>query len=203
MTLATTTPQVTADTDGSNLAFDFTFKMWQSTVEDEIAVIFNEGEDDEAKETTLAELHRSFASLSQEEQKIAEIFLHDIQRGDVQIDAARTFRDYLTDYKVRAQNEEVQALVGILGIDVEKLNAVMNANATEANLNEYGRFDDLKETIDKQKARAYFESTTGEELSPARVNIKSATLLRRFILEDGFKLEQIDGGELDSVGNEG
>ncbi len=48
MTLATTTPQVTADTDGSNLAFDFEFKMWQSTVEDEIAVIFNEGEDDEA-----------------------------------------------------------------------------------------------------------------------------------------------------------
>ena len=162
-----------------------------------------EDEDDEAKETTLAELHRSFASLSQEEQKIAEIFLHDIQRGDVQIDATRTFRDYLTDYKVRAQNEEVQALVQILGIDVEKLQALMNSNATEANLNEYGRFDELKETIDKQKARVYFQSTTGEELSPARVNIKAATLLRRFILENGFKLEQIDGGELDSVGNEG
>ncbi len=48
MTLPTTTPQVTADTDGSNLAFDFEFKMWQSTVEDEIAVVFNEGETDEA-----------------------------------------------------------------------------------------------------------------------------------------------------------
>lgn len=48
MTLATTTPQITYDTDGATLAFDFSFKMWQATVEDEIAVVFNEGETDEA-----------------------------------------------------------------------------------------------------------------------------------------------------------
>ena len=48
MTLATTTPQVTLDTDGATLAFDFEFKMWSATVENEIAVVFNEGEDDEA-----------------------------------------------------------------------------------------------------------------------------------------------------------
>jgi len=49
--------------------------------------------DEQAKETTLADLHRSFSSLSQEEQRIAEIFLHDVQRGDVQIDPHRTFRE--------------------------------------------------------------------------------------------------------------
>lgn len=48
MTLATTTPQVTYDTDGVTLAFDFTFKMWRATVEDEIAVVFQDGESDEA-----------------------------------------------------------------------------------------------------------------------------------------------------------
>lgn len=48
MTLATTTPQITYDTDGTTLAFDFAFKMWQSTVADEIAVVFQEGESDEA-----------------------------------------------------------------------------------------------------------------------------------------------------------
>lgn len=32
MALTTTTPQVTYDTDGSTLAFDFTFKMWSATV---------------------------------------------------------------------------------------------------------------------------------------------------------------------------
>ena len=48
MTLATTTPQITYDTDGATLAFDFEFKMWQTTVDDEIAVVFQEGESDEA-----------------------------------------------------------------------------------------------------------------------------------------------------------
>ena len=51
MTLATTTPQITYDTDGATLAFDFAFKMWQATVDDEIAVVFQLGETDE---TTLA-----------------------------------------------------------------------------------------------------------------------------------------------------
>lgn len=48
MSLTTTTPKITIATDGSTLAFDFSFKMWQETVEAEIAVIFQEGESDEA-----------------------------------------------------------------------------------------------------------------------------------------------------------
>ena len=78
-----------------------------------------DGDDDEAKENTLAELHRSFASLSQEEQKSAEIFLRDIHRGDVQIDSTQTFRDYLNDYQAKAQNDEIQTVVQALGIDVD------------------------------------------------------------------------------------
>ncbi len=46
--LTTTTPKVTANTDGSTLEFDFTFKMWAATVATELAVIFNEDETDEA-----------------------------------------------------------------------------------------------------------------------------------------------------------
>jgi len=46
--LTTTTPKVTHNTDGATLAFDFAFKMWQASVDDELAVVFNEGETDEA-----------------------------------------------------------------------------------------------------------------------------------------------------------
>lgn len=46
--LTTTTPKVTANTDGATLTFDFTFKMWSATVGAELAVVFNEDEDDEA-----------------------------------------------------------------------------------------------------------------------------------------------------------
>jgi type I restriction enzyme R subunit len=148
--------------------------------------------DQKAKETTLAELNRSFSSLSQEDQKYADIFLHDVQRGDVQIDPDQTFRDYLTEYKSEAKNREVEIVVKHLGVDAEKLRAIMNSNITEANLNEYGRFDEFKETIDKKKAKAYFEALEGKTIPAHKVNIKAATLLKQFILADGFELEETD-----------
>ncbi len=152
--------------------------------------------DEKARETTLADLHRSFSSLSQEDQKFAEIFLHDIQRGDVQIDPDRTFRDYLTEYKSKAKNKEVEAIVHCLGIDAGQLLALMSANITEANLNEYGRFDDLKATVDQQKAKAYFEGLEGKDLPLFRVNIKAANLLKQFILSGGFELGNVDSVRL-------
>lgn len=140
-----------------------------------------------SKEATLAELHRSFTSLSQEDQKFAEIFLHDIQRGDVQIDPHRTFRDYLTDYKTAAKNKEVAAIVSALGVDASKLIALLNTHLTEANLNEYGRFDDLRGTVDQEKAKAYFDGHEGVSLPIFKVKIKVAKLLSDFLLRGGVE----------------
>ena len=161
------------DADYMNSRFDKYLKVLQSGNEP-------------AKETTLAELHRSFSSLSQEEQKIAEIFLHDIQRGDVQIDAHRTFRDYLADYQAKAKNRQVDMLVALLGVDKAKLVALMNTHVTEANLNEFGRFDDLKATVDQQKAKTYFEGLDGKELPPFRVKIRTAKFLQGIIIQGGL-----------------
>lgn len=141
--------------------------------------------DGASKEATLAELHRSFTSLSQEDQKLAEIFLHDIQRGDVQIDPARTFRDYLTDYKTAAKDKEVAAIVSALGVHEAKLIALMSTHLTEANLNEYGRFDDLRGTVDQEKAKAYFDGLEGVSLPIFKVKIKAAKLLSDFLLRGG------------------
>lgn len=158
------------DADYMNLRFDKYLKVLQSGNE-------------QAKEATLAELHRSFSSLSQAEQKTAEIFLHDIQRGDVKIDAHRTFRDYLADYQAKAKNHDVDMVVALLGADKAKLVALMNTHVTEANLNDFGRFDDLKATVDQQKAKTYFEGLEGKELALFRVNIRTAKLLRDFIIQ--------------------
>lgn len=135
-----------------------------------------------AKEATLAELHRSFASLSQQDQKFAEIFLHDIQRGDAQIDPTRTFRDYLVDYKVRAKNKDFEAVVAVLGIDRTKLAALVEAGVSEGDLNEFGRFDDLRATVDAPRAKAYFERIEGKPLRSFEVKIKAKTLLSEFLI---------------------
>lgn len=143
--------------------------------------------DGSSKEATLAELHKSFTSLSQEDQKFAGMFLHDVQRGDVQVDPNRTFRDYLADYKIAAIDKEVVAIASALGLDAAKLIALMNTHLTESTLNEYGRFDDLRATVDQEKAKAYFDGLEGNSLPIFMVNIKAAKLLSNFLLRGGVQ----------------
>ena len=139
-------------------------------------------------QATLDELHKSFASLTQQEQKYASIFLHDVQSGNVEVMPDKTLRDYITEYQFTAKDGEIQKLVLLLGLDEAKLRAMMNTGVTEANINEYGRFDTLKVSVDASKAKAYFESLEGNSLPPFRVNIKAHQLLQEFIIKGGFEL---------------
>lgn len=79
-------------------------------------------------------------------------------------------------------------MVKCLGVDEGKLQALMNTHVTEVNLNEYGRFDDLKATVDQQSAKTYFEGLEGRLLPLFRVNIRTANLLQDFIIQGGFEL---------------
>jgi type I restriction enzyme R subunit len=144
-----------------------------------------QGGDGPSKEATLTELHKSFTSLSQEDQKFAGMFLNDVQRGDVQVDPNRTFRDYLAGYKIAAKDKEVVAIASALGVDAAKLIALMSTHLTESNLNEYGRFDDLRTTVDQDKAKAYFDGLEGNSLPIFKVKIKAAKLLSDFLLRGG------------------
>lgn len=148
--------------------------------------------DEPSKEATLAELHRSFTTLSQEDQRFAQIFLHDIQRGDVQINPDRTFRDYLVEYQTRAKNKDFATIVATLGVDTGKLSALIDAHVTDVNLNEYGRFDGLRETVDMQRAKAYFERIEGKPLPMFKVNIKSANLLSEFLIRGILPLDEAE-----------
>ncbi|MDD2932871.1 MAG: HsdR family type I site-specific deoxyribonuclease [Methylotenera sp.] len=139
-------------------------------------------------QATLDELHKSFASLTQQEQKYASIFLHDVQSGNVEVTPDKTLRDYITEYQFTAKDGEIQKLVLLLGLDETKLRAMMNTGVTEANINEYGRFDTLKGSVDASKAKAYFEGLEGKSLPPFRVNIKAHQLLQEFIIKGGFEL---------------
>lgn len=131
-----------------------------------------------------AELHSSFASLTQDEQKYANIFLHDIQRGDVKVEPGKSLRDYITEYMARADSDRIHRFSETFGLDEEKLRGLKEMTLTEGDINEYGRFDALKETVDKGKAKAYFEKHEGRRLPPPKVTIKIDSALRDFILDD-------------------
>lgn len=148
----------------------------------------NKGSSPEVVEKALSELHQSFASLSQEDQKYANIFLHDVQSGEIDVQEDKTLRDYINEYKYNAKNDQTHKFAEVFGLDENKLRAMMELNLNELNINEFGRLDDLKKSVDKQKARAYFEFVEGAKVLPYQVNIRMDSLLRKFILSGGSEL---------------
>lgn len=145
-------------------------------------------QDDEGLAAAYEELHRSFASLSQDDQRFAELFLHDVERGDVTLEDGMTMRDYITSYAHKAKNAQVDQVVEALGVDGELLATMTALDLTESNINEFGRFDDLKDSVDKARAKAFFEQKEGKTLSLFKVNSRAAALLKKFILEGGFDI---------------
>ena len=159
-----------------------------SRFEKYLKILENGDLDIEQKQATLDELHKSFASLTQEEQKYANIFLHDVQNGDATLEAGKTFRDYITEYQYNAKNDQIKRISLLLGLDETKLRNMMNAGLNEININEFARFDDLKNTVDRQKAKEYLEQLEGVTIQNFRVNIKVHNLLLRFIVSGGFEI---------------
>ena len=147
-----------------------------------------EGASKEEIERTLNELHKSFASMTQEEQKYANLFLHDVESGEVQVEEGKTLKDYITEYQVNAKNDQIHRFAVAVGVDEEKLRAIMAIHATESTINEYGRFDALKASVDMKTAKQYFEAVEGRTLPTFKVNIKLDKLLRKFIFADGFEV---------------
>ena len=160
-----------------------------SRFEKYLKLIHQEGVPGTLLEQAKAELHKTFAALTQEEQKFANIFLHDIERGDVTPEPGKTLRDYITEYQYRAKNDQIHRFAQTFGLDEEKLRNMMSLGLTESNINEFGRLDELSKTIDKAKAKVYFEAKEGVKLIPPKVNMKMDQLLRSFILSGGFEVD--------------
>ncbi len=160
-----------------------------SRFEKYIKVLHKDEVSKEFKEGALNDLHNTFATLNQEEQKYANIFLHDLQRGDVFLEEGKTFRDYITDYQFKAKNDQIHQFAVMLGLDEETLRNMMDLKLTESTINEFGRLDVLKATKDKDKVKAYFQNKEGIEISKARANIKADKLIREFILKGGIDIE--------------
>lgn len=141
----------------------------------------NNGNPDEI-ETTLNELHKTFASMTQEEQRFANILIHEIQSGNLTIESNKTFREYIIEYQTKEHDEQIHLIVENLGLDESKLRNLMNLNITKQNINDFGRFDDLKNSVDKAKAKTYFENLEQQTMSQFKVNMKVDYFLRNLLI---------------------
>ncbi len=141
------------------------------------------GGDEVAKETALNEIHKTFAYLSTEDQIYAQQFLFDVENGLV-LDSTKTFKDYITDYKVRAHNDQVHKIAVGLGINEDKLHMMMSLHLNATTINEFGRYDDLISELDIGKARVFLEKRLGKPLVKAReVKLAADSFLRKIIIE--------------------
>lgn len=151
--------------------------------------LINQGSSPKTLEAVRSELHKSFALLSQEQQKYANIFIHEVESGDVKLIDGRTLQDYINEYQHQAKNDQIYRISQALGIDENMLRRMMSLGLTDdTRINENSRFDKLKKTADKSKSRDFFENRGNIKLKPFQVNQKVDEFLRKFIISGGFEI---------------
>lgn len=138
--------------------------------------------DEDRLQKLLDDVHKSFAFLSQEEQRYANQFLRDVQSGDLKYNICKSFHDYIIDYMNKAQEGKIHILAQNFGLDADLLKEMADARLTDHNIDEFGRYTRLKASVNRVLAKAYFQQREGNPLTPPRINMKIDEILRRFIL---------------------
>lgn len=132
------------------------------------------------------ELHRTFAGLSQEEQKFAQMLLDDLASGSVTLEPGLTICDYINQYKTKTLNKDIELAVQAFGLNKELLVDLLSMGSiTENNINDFGRYDKLLKSVDAQKAKAYLESAMKTKLSVFQYNVRLDMVLREFLYSGG------------------
>ena len=139
--------------------------------------------------TALKELRRSFAILSQEQQKYARIFLTDVQQGNIIVEDDKTLIDYINQYQAEAHNDRIHRFAVAIGVDEVMLRDFMDRGVVMDDINAFGRFDRLKATVDKDVAKAYFEEAEGKPIKAFRIPAMIDKILRLFISSGGFDID--------------
>ena len=150
--------------------------------------LLNDHADEETINHMLNELHRSFSSLSQEEQKFANLLLKDIQNHDLVVSDEKNVREYIVEYQTRAKSDQISTFAERLGIYEQKLRQIMEKHVTEEDINAFGQYDELIQNIDIETAKRYFDEKENTDIPKRKVRAKLDHLLRTFILEGGFDI---------------
>ena len=147
-----------------------------------IKQLYAEGPGSEQTKAALKELHKTFASLSQKDQRTAILILHDIQRGDLRPEPGKTLQDYINEYQLKELYDQIMILHEATGIDFSKLKELMTSGVTEENIDDFQRFSVLRQTIDKDKTIAFIEMVEGKSVTPPFMMTRWSALLKNFIL---------------------
>ena len=147
------------------------------------------GSDSDLVHALLNEVRKTFASLSQEDQKIANIIIHDIQSGDLEIGEEDTFLDVLNSYKNTKKDENIREFSKRWGIPEGELRKFIKDNSNYRNINEYGRLDNLMNVTDIQVAIDYIFRVYNQRLNRIKANKKIRDELKAFLGSNCMELD--------------
>lgn len=153
--------------------------------------LYTEGPGSELTKKALQDLHKSFASLSQTDQRTAIVILHDIQRGDLRLELGKTIYDYIAQYQIDELKKQILTIAEATGLNASQLINLISNDPNESNLNEFNRFENLKATLDHSLTRSFLAKVYGTEMPARRVMIKADEILRKFILEPSSRVKII------------
>jgi len=141
--------------------------------------------DQETLDKTLKDLHKSFSMLSTEEQKYANVFLHDVQAGNAKIVPGKTFRDYISDLMKGAEDARIKRVVRRLGCYERLLREMLARKVTKETIEAHGKFDELKASVDDDKATKFFITVEHDNFRESRLAMLIDAYLRYFLLSGG------------------
>lgn len=147
------------------------------------------GGDEKARNNALDELHKTFSTLTQEEQKQANNIIHDIYSGKLVPTADKTIKDYINEYLVRLSNENLRKFAGFIGVSIAELQAFMD-DVDRDNPDAFGRLTQFKRLVDRSHLRESLQKKEGHPFSVPKANIELDALIRRYIEENGFDIDE-------------
>lgn len=139
------------------------------------------GKDGEFVYTLLNEVRKSFAFLNQDDQKIANIIIHEIQSGDLVLNSDSTFIDILNSYKNRKRDDNIREFSERWGIPEDELRKFVDENNNYNNINEYGRLDNLLNITSLDKTIKYYFEHYNQKLNNIKARKKLIDELKAFI----------------------
>lgn len=148
-----------------------------------IKQLYAEGPGSELTKEALKELHKTFASLPQKDQRTAILILHDIQSGDLRLEPGKNILDYINEYQLKELYEQMKTLAEATGVNLSMLKNIMTSGATEENLDDFNRFSDLRITIDNTKTKTFLEKISGKTVASPFVMARWSKVLKDFILD--------------------
>ena len=147
------------------------------------------GGDEKARNDALDELHKTFSTLTQEEQKQASNIIHDIYSGKLVPTADKTIKDYINEYLVRLSNENLRKFAAFIGVSVNELNVFLG-DVDRNNPDAFERLTQFKKLVDRTHLRESLQKKEGHPFSVPKANIELDVLIRKYIEENGFDIDE-------------